>query len=299
MTAGCRVLAALLLLRAVGAPGQAPSFHAGTRLVVLHATVTDTRGESVTDLDQRAFTVYENGKRQTITIFRRDDIPISVGLLIDNSGSMRSLRQKVEAAAIAFARASNPDDEVFVVNFADKPRLDVPMTNDIHELEAGIARVDAIGGTALRDALGIAERYLNEHARRDRRVLLVITDGKDNASVTTSERIRQQMEQSQTMVDAIGLSADREGGGSGAGRRELTDMTDRTGGAVYFPASVDHVESVAVDVARQIRNQYTIAYEPTNQALDGSYRTIRVTATGREHYTVHTKRGYLAAPAAH
>jgi Ca-activated chloride channel family protein len=296
MNVGCRVLLALLLLDAGGSSGQSPSFHAESRLVVLHATVTDSRGESVTGLDQRAFAVYENGKRQTITIFRRDDIPISVGLLIDNSGSMRPLRQKVEAAAIAFARASNPDDELFVVNFADKARLDVPMTNDIHELEASIARVDAIGGTALRDAIGIAEQYLNEHARRERRVLLVITDGKDNASATTSERIRQQLAQSQTMIDAIGLFANHEPDRSGPGRRELTELTDRTGGAVYFPASVDQVETVAADVAHQIRKQYTIAYAPTNQALDGSYRTIRVTAAGGEHYTVHTKRGYLAAP---
>jgi VWFA-related protein len=125
--------------------------------------------------------------------------------------------------------------------------------------------------------------------------LLVITDGKDNASVTSAERIRQQAERSQTTIDAIGLFNERDAGGSG--RRELTDMTERTGGVAYFPSSVEQVESVAVDLARQIRNQYTIAYAPLNQALDGTYRTIHVTATGADRYTVHTRPGYRASPA--
>jgi len=125
-----------------GAVPPPATFRAETRLVVLHATVKNTRGDEVADLDERAFRVYENGKRQTITLFRRDDIPVSLGLLIDNSGSMRTLRARVEAAALAFVRASNPDDEVFVVNFADKVHVDVPMTRDIKAVEANFARVD-------------------------------------------------------------------------------------------------------------------------------------------------------------
>jgi VWFA-related protein len=295
MTTGLRLLSALLIVQAGSVAGQTPPFRVETRLVVLHATVTNSRGELVTNLDQRAFTVEENGKRQPITLFRRDDVPISVGLLIDNSGSMRALRAKVEAAALAFARASNPDDEIFVVNFADKVRLDVPMTGDLRVLEAGIGRVDSIGGTALRDAVDLAERYLREHATRDRRILLVITDGKDNASVTSAERIRRQAEESQTTIHAIGLFTE-PAGGTGAGHHELTEMTERTGGIVYFPANLEQVEAVAVDLARQIRNQYTIAYAPLNQALDGSYRTIRVSAAGGGHYTVHTRTGYRARP---
>jgi VWFA-related protein len=291
-----RCTLAVLLLLPIGAVAQQPPFRAETRLVVLHATVTNKRGELVTSLDQREFIVLENGKPQPITLFRRDDIPISLGLLIDNSGSMRTLRSKVEAAALAFARASNPDDEIFVINFADKVHLDVPMTGDVGVLEAGIARVDSIGGTSLRDAVDAAERYLDEHATRDRRVLLVITDGKDNASITSAERIRQHAERSQTTIDAIGLFNERDAGATG--RRELTEMTERTGGVVYFPASVEQVESVAVDLARQIRNQYTIAYAPRNQALDGTYRTIEVKATGSDRYTVHTRPGYRASPAA-
>jgi VWFA-related protein len=294
MTVLQRALCAFLWLQSGAVAGQAPPFRAEIRLVRLQATVTNSHNELVTNLDQRQFTVQENGKRQSITIFRRDDVPISLGLLIDNSGSMRPLRQKVEAAALAFARASNPDDEIFVINFADKIHLDVPMTGDLNVLEAGIGRVDSIGGTALRDAVDSAERYLGEHATRERRILLVITDGKDNASIASPERIRQHAEQSQTTIHAIGLFKEQENGG--AGRHELTEMTERTGGMVYFPASVEQVEAVAVNLAHQIRNQYTIGYAPLNQALDGSYRSIHVSVSG-DHYTVHTRSGYRAVPA--
>ena len=292
--ARCSTLAALLPLWFVGLDGQGQVFRSETRLVVLHATVTNGSGELVTNLEQRAFTVFENGKRQPIAIFRRDDIPVSLGLLIDNSGSMRSLRPKVEAAALAFARASNPQDEMFVLNFADKPRLDVPMTSDIRVLEAGIGRVDSIGGTALRDAVERGEGYLRDHAKQDCRVLLVITDGNDNASATKIDSIRQQAERDGTVIDAIGLFAGQESNRANTGRHELQELTAQTGGVVYFPTSVEQIESVAVDLAHQIRNQYTIAYAPIKQALDGSYRTIRLTVTGSDHYKVRTRAGYRA-----
>ena len=228
-------VAVLLLLSAAGAGAQAPVFRSETRLVVLHASVTNKRGELVTNLDERAFSVFENGKRQPIMLFRRDDIPVSIGLLIDNSGSMRSLRSRVEAAALAFARASNPEDEMFVLNFADKTRLDVPMTSDPRVLERGIARVDSIGGTAMRDALEAAESYLHDHAKQDRRVLLVITDGIDNASTATAGVIQRQAEQTETVIYAIGLFHDQDESRASTGRHELKDLTERTGGVAYFP----------------------------------------------------------------
>jgi Ca-activated chloride channel family protein len=274
--------------------GRQPSFRTETRLVVLHATVKNGRGELVTNLDQPAFTVFEDGKRQPITLFRRDDVPVSLGLLIDNSGSMRRLRSRVEAAALAFARASNPQDEMFVINFADKAQIDVPLTSDVRVLEASIARVDSIGGTAMRDAVGMAERYLRDHATRDRKVLVVITDGNDNASLTTVDRLRKQAEESETVIDAIGLFGDGERSKARTGRHELGALTERTGGVAYYPESIDQIESVAVALARQIRNQYTIAYSPLNQALDGSYRTIRLTVTGSDRLVVHTRPGYRA-----
>ena len=289
-------LAAALVLQGTVPKQPPPTFRAETRLVVLYATVKNGRGELVTNLDRKAFTVYETGKRQPITVFRRDDIPVSLGLLIDNSGSMRTSRSRVEAAALALVRASNPLDEVFVLNFADKPRIDVPLTSDVGVLEAGIARVDSIGGTAMRDAVEAAETYLRGHATRDRKVLLVITDGNDNASMTTMARIQQQVERSDTVVHAIGLFGQADPSKAKNGRHELNQLVERTGGVAYYPGSVEEVDAVALDLARQIRNQYTIAYAPGNQALDGSYRRIRVEVAGAEGLVVRTRAGYRATP---
>jgi len=273
---------------------QQPAFRAETRLVVIHATVRNARGELVTTLERDAFTVYENNKVQPITLFRRDDIPVSLGLLIDNSGSMRTLRSKVEAAALALARASNPQDEIFVLNFNDKARIDVPFTSDIGVLEAGIARVDSIGGTAMRDAIDLGQMYLAEHGSRDRKVLLVITDGIDNASVRTRDQIEKQAEQRDTVVFAVGLFGNEDRGKQG--RHELDQLADRTGGIAYYPMDIDAIGGVALEIARQIRNQYTIAYAPLNQALDGTYRAIRVKASGPERLSIRTRAGHRATP---
>ncbi|HEX3643967.1 MAG TPA: VWA domain-containing protein [Vicinamibacterales bacterium] len=287
-----RNLIAVALLPFAGLLAQQPAFRAETRLVVLHATVRNSRGELVTNLERDAFRVFENGKRQPITLFRRDDIPVSLGLLIDNSGSMRLLRSKVEAAAVALARASNPEDEIFVLNFNDKARLDVPFTSSVAELEAGIGRVDSIGGTAMWDAIGQAQSYLSERGTRERRVLLVITDGIDNASAATRDQIEKQAEQRDTVIFAVGLFGDE--GRVKQGRHELDRLADRTGGIAYYPAGIDQMGEVALEIARQIRNQYTIAYAPSNQALDGTYRTIRVTVASPEALSVRTRAGYRA-----
>jgi Ca-activated chloride channel homolog len=293
----CAVIALALTVAPgpVGVAGQPPSFRSDTHLVVVHATVRNGRGEIVTDLGRDAFSVYENGKRQPIAIFRSDDIPVSLGLLIDNSGSMRSLRRKVEAAALALARASNPDDEIFVVNFNDKARIDVPFTSDAGVIESGIRRADAIGGTAMRDAIELAQHYLSERGTRDRKVLLVVTDGIDNASVATRELVEQQADRRDTVIFAMGLFGDEQR--SKRGRSELDGLADRTGGLASYPATIDDIESAAIEIAHQIRTQYTIAYAPSNQALDGSYRSIRVTASGPGRLSVRTRAGYVAAPA--
>jgi Ca-activated chloride channel family protein len=273
---------------------QAPSFHAEARLVVLHVTVRNAHGDLVTNLDRSAFAVYENRKRQPLTIFRRDDIPVSVGLLIDNSGSMRPVRRSVEAAALTFADVSNPDDELFVINFADKPHLDVPFTSDRAVLERGIARVDAIGGTAMRDAVDEAERYLRERGTRDRRALVIITDGKDNESTVSLDHVTQVAQQRDVVIYAIGLFGHVEN--SKAAREALDHLAERSGGMSYYPSSIDSVDAVARDVAHQIRNQYTLAYTPLNQTLDGSYREIQVKVSGPERYYPRTRSGYRAIP---
>jgi Ca-activated chloride channel family protein len=272
-----------------------PAFRVETRTVVLYATVQNSRGELVTNLDRSAFTVYEDGKLQPITIFGRDDLPVSLGLLVDNSGSMREMRTKVEAAALSFARASNPQDEMFVLNFADKPRIDVPFTSDVHTLEAGIARVDSIGGTALWDAVDMAETYLHRGTRQ-RKVLLIVTDGRDNASLLTLDKVLRQAQHDETVIDVVGLMGETPS--AKKVQDDLNRLTERSGGVAYYPADISQVEPTVLDVARQIRSQYTIAYSPANQRLDGSYRKIRLVAAGREHFVVRTRPGYWATPPA-
>jgi Ca-activated chloride channel homolog len=290
------VLALAVCLVGRLAAQQAATFHAETRLVVLHVTVTNGHGELVTDLDRGAFSVYEDGRPQPITIFRRDDVPISLGLIIDNSGSMRSLRASVEAAALAFVRASNPLDEVFVLNFADTPRIDVPFTNDRRVLETGVTRVDSIGGTAMRDAILLAERYLRDHAAHDRRALLIITDGNDNASKASAAQLRRVVEQSRASIFAVGLVHERPSAEARKGDDELEHLTELTGGVMHHAADVSDVNRVVLQIAQQIRNEYTIAYTPKNQALDGSYRAVKVKVRRPGGLTARTRPGYWATP---
>jgi VWFA-related protein len=276
---------------------QPATFRAEARLVVLHVTVTDGRGAVVTNLDRQAFRVFEDGREQAIALFRRDDVPISLGLLIDNSGSMRSLRSRVEAAALAFVRASNPLDEAFVVNFADTPRIDVPFTSDLQALETGVRRVDAIGGTAVRDAIVLADTYIRAHARQDRRALLVITDGNDNASVISKAQLRTAVERGSAAIFAVELAHDTPSAGERRGDDELEHLAAATGGAMRHVTSITEVNAVVLEMAYQIRRAYTIAYAPRHGALGGPYRQIRVEVTGPRGSTARTRAGYWDTPA--
>jgi VWFA-related protein len=150
--------------------------------VVLHAVVIDDKQHMVTDLDRNAFTVYEDGKLQKITSFRHEDIPVAMGIVIDNSGSMREKRQKVNQASLNLVRSSNPQDEVFIVNFSDEYYLDQSFTSDIKKLREALEKIDARGGTALYDAVVASADELKKNGRLDRKVLLVVTDGEDNES---------------------------------------------------------------------------------------------------------------------
>src|SRR4051794_6187828 len=271
-------------------------FRSDTRLVVLHASVNDRKGKLLTNLEQNAFKVFENGQPQEVKVFRREDVPVSLGLIIDDSGSMMSKRSRVEAAALAMVRESNQQDEVFIVNFNDDAFLDVPFTSDIRKMEQGLARIDARGGTAMRDALGMSLDYMKKEAKRDKKVLLVITDGNDNASGNSLEKIVARSNQGDVLVYAIGLFTEEEKREASKARRALNELTTATGGLAFYPKEVTEVQALAVEVAHDIRNQYTIAYTPTIQALDGSYRQIRVTVEAPGKPVVRTRTGYYATP---
>ena len=270
-------------------------FSSDTRLVPLNVTVTEKSGHLVTNLPQSAFTVLENGAPQTIKIFKSEDVPVSIGLIIDNSGSMRDKRQAVESAALTLVKSSNPQDEAFVVNFNDEAYLDTPdLTNDIGVLEQALTKINAKGGTAMRDALRMSMEELRKKAKRDKKVLLVVTDGNDNASTETLEAVVRDAQQSDVLIYAIGLLSQEERKEARSAKRALDLLVTSTGGQVFYPNSVTEVEGIAKEVARDIRSQYTIAYTPSNNVLDGTFRTIKVVVKGRNAPVARTRMGYYA-----
>jgi VWFA-related protein len=273
-------------------------FRSDTRLVVCHTTVVDKNGHLVTDLPQNAFTVYENGVTQPIKGFKREDVPVSMGLIIDNSGSMRDKRARVEAAAATLAKDSNPQDEVFVVNFNDEAFLDNPhgkdFTSDIKEIEEALTRIDSRGGTAMRDAIRMSIDHLKEKAHKDKKVLVVVTDGNDNSSGISLENLVKASQQSEVLIYAVGLLSEEERREAKRAERALNDLATATGGETFFPKDVSEVERIAHTVARDIRNQYTIQYTPLNQNMDGSFRSIKIAVNGPGRLTARTRSGWYA-----
>jgi len=274
-------------------------FRADTRIVVCHTTVIDKTGHLVTTLPKSAFTVYENKVRQEIRKFQREDVPVALGLVIDNSGSMRNKLEKVKSSAMALVKDSNRDDEVFVVNFNDTAYLDNPkdknFTNDLGELETALARIDARGGTAMRDAIEMSIQHLKK-AKRDKKVLVVITDGNDNSSLLSLERIMKSAHQSGVLIYGVGLLAEEEHREASRARRALNDLAEATGGKTFFPQGVEEVDAIAHLVAHDIRSQYIIEYSPSNAAMDNTFRAIRITAKAPGNPTVRTRSGYYATP---
>src|SRR3984957_4141772 len=265
--------------------------------VVLHATVVDDRQRIVTDLDKNAFTITEDGKPQTIISFHHEDIPVAMGIVIDNSGSMREKRAKVNQAALNLVRSSNPQDEVFVVNFNDEYYLDQDFTNDLLKLKEALEKIDAKGGTALYEAVVASADHLKRDAKLEKKVLFVVTDGEDNSSNETLEQaVKQLQEENGPQVYAIGILGDEEH--PKRARRALEIIAQHTGGLAFFPKTLDEVDAISREVARDIRNQYTIGYKPTNPRGTGGFRQVKVEAKAKGHgkMVVRTKSGYYAGP---
>jgi VWFA-related protein len=282
--------------------GQAPESQSGDVYVfkkevdevTLHATVVDSNNRLVTDLGRNDFTVFEDGQPQKITSFRREDIPVAMGIVIDNSGSMRDKRPSVNAAAINLVKSSNPQDKVFVVNFNEEYFLDQDYTSSIPKLDDALQRIEARGGTALYDATVASADHLKKSGPLEKKVLLVVTDGEDNASRESLEQaIRNLQAENGPTVYTIGILGDEH---SKRARRALRDMAEETGGVAFFPKDVSEVSSITSQIAHDIRNQYTIVYKPSKPQSAGGYRTVKVEANakGYKHLQVRTRSGYYA-----
>jgi Ca-activated chloride channel family protein len=282
--------------------GQAPSsenngvyvFRKEVQEVQLHASVLDDKHRMVTDLGRQDFTVYENGEPQRITSFDRRDIPVSLGIIIDNSGSMRDKRPAVNQAALNLVRASNPNDEVFIVNFNDEYYLDQDFTADLKKMKEGLEKIDSRGGTALYDAVVASADHLEKNARLDKKVLLVVTDGEDNASRESLEQaIRRLQKENGPTVYTIGILGEER---QKRAKRALSALAEDTGGISYFPRDISEVDSITREVAHDIRNQYVIGYKPASGNQDTGYRTVRVEAKAPGHgkLSVRTRTGYYS-----
>lgn len=269
--------------------------HAQVNEVILPVTVKDLKRHLVTNLQQSNFLVYEDGQPQTIARFSREDIPVSIGIVVDNSGSMRTKRAAVSKAVINLIQASNPEDEVFVVNFNDDPYLDQDFTNKVDALREALDRVDSRGGTALYDAVIASADHLAKGAKRDKKVLLIVTDGVDNESRESLEQaIRKVQDDKGPAIYTIGILGDEPG--IKRAKRALQSLSDQTGGVAFFPKDLAEVDEISQDVARDIRNQYSITYKPTNPRSNGGYRKVKVEARapGYKDLQAVTRDGYFA-----
>jgi Ca-activated chloride channel family protein len=261
--------------------------------VTLHATVVDTERRLVTGLQRSNFTVFEGGKPQVVTSFRREDVPVAIGIVVDNSGSMREKRAKVNQAVVNLVRDSNPDDEVFVVNFGEDYYLDQDFTSDVSLVRAALQQNTMKGKTALYDAIVASATHLKGSARLEKKVLLVITDGQDNASQETLREAAYKLQQQNgPTLYAIGIVGTDD---THPGHDPLATLAQSTGGVAFFPKTTDEVAGISRAIARDIRSQFIIGYKSNNPNPGGGYRNVRVDAVaqGLGPLTVRTRSGYV------
>ena len=266
-------------------------------LVVFNVTVLDGNRRPVPGLTADSFHIYEDGREQRIRIFQPEDTPATVGLVIDNSGSMSNKRRDVVTAALEFIGASQHDDEMFIVDFNRKPWLglpdSMPFTNNVSELRAALLQTRTEGTTALYDALELSLNHLKDGTRQ-RKALVLLSDGGDNASVARLDDVLRMAQQSSATIYCIGIYDPFAKDKNPSVLRKIAKVT---GGESYFPTTSSDLHEVWPRIAGTIRGQYTIGYVSTNPVRDGSYRSVKITAGNKrgKALEVRSRPGYLAA----
>jgi Ca-activated chloride channel homolog len=273
-------------------------------LVMMHTSVYDKNGRFVSGLKQDNFKVYEDGIEQKILSFSQEDVPLSMGLLIDLSGSMRSKIDKVNSAALAFIRASNPEDQVFLVGFNEEVELLQEYTNDIDEISDSLENTIVSGGTALYDAvyLGVQKAHAGT---KPKKAIVVITDGEDRDSYYTLDEMVAKVQESDVQVFAVGfLGTVPDKGIFGRlsksapekARDALQRICDETGGKAFFPKDLSEMGGIVAEIAHELRNQYSIGFISSNSARDGSWRRMKIELSAKDTADLHVRcrRGYYA-----
>jgi Ca-activated chloride channel homolog len=273
------------------------TLHQDVDEVLLNCTVIDENGKPVLDLKQQDFRVWEDGAPQATNSFQHQDLPVSMGIVIDNSGSMRDKRSVVNSAALDLLKSSNPKDSAFIVNFSDRAFLDQGITSDISLLNRGLAHFDSHGTSAVYDAVAASADELSKYAKEPKQALLIISDGADNASrLSLEQAIRRVQNLGGPVVYTIGLLFDAEPEEAQRARSALDMLSAETGGVAYFPKTLGDVDTIAQDVARDIRNQYVVGYHSSKPSSIEGYRTIHVEVKAPRHgrLIVRTRKGYFA-----
>jgi Ca-activated chloride channel homolog len=296
-------LPCIAMSQGIPQPGQVGSYAIRTNvdLVVLQATVRDHKGAPVPGLLKENFQVYEDKAPQQIESFSHEDVPVTVGLVVDNSGSMRPKRTDVIAAAMAFVRSSNPADQIFVVNFNEHVSLGLPaalpFTNNAAQLETALSRNAISGMTALYDAIATGLEQLQK-GKWDKKVLIVVSDGGDNASKRKLAQVLSMVNQSNAVIYTLGIFDETD---EDRNPRVLSQLSRASGGEAFFPKTLQEILPICEQVAQEIRSQYSIAFVPTNRKQDGAYRTIDVKAfapSGGRRLSVITRAGF-SVPSSH
>jgi len=284
---------------APGRKGEQQGFvlHTDVEEVVLNCTVLEGN-RLVPDLKKDDFTVFEDGVKQNLISFQHTDLPVSIAIVVDNSGSMSRKRPSVNKSALDLVQASNPEDEAFVVNFSDEAFIDQEFTSDVNKLRDGLSHIESRGGTALYDAVVASADKLAADAKRPKQVLVLITDGEDNASSLNLEQtIRRVQQLSGPVIYSIGLLFGDEMSHAEVrhARRALEMLSGETGGMAFFPKSIENIDQIAAEVARDIRNQYTLGYHSTKPTTEPGFRRVLVTAEvkGLSKLNVRTRTGYF------
>jgi Ca-activated chloride channel homolog len=277
--------------------GEGYVLHTDVEEVILNATVLEGN-RLVPDLKKENFEVLEDGVKQTLISFQHSDLPVSIAMVVDNSGSMSRKRPSVNKSALDLILASNPQDEAFVVNFSDEAFIDQEFTSDVNKLRDGLSHIESRGGTALYDAVVASADKLVADAKRPKQVLILITDGEDNASTLNLEQtIRRVQQLSGPVIYSIGLLFGDEMNRQDVrhARRALDLLSTETGGMAFFPKSIEQIDQIAAEVARDIRNQYTLGYHSTKPTTEPGFRRVQVDAEakGMGKLTVRTRTGYF------
>jgi Ca-activated chloride channel homolog len=277
-----------------------PTFGTGVEIVNLSLSVTDDRSSFVTDLRQGDFAVFEDGVPQALAFFTQEDLPISLVLMIDGSGSMEEKRTTAQQAAVRLARTLRAEDLAQVVEFNDRARVLQPFTHDRASVEAAIRRTDAAGATALQNAVYIAIKELQRDAPSElrRRAIVLFTDGEDTASLVTDDQVLDLAKKSQVNIYAITLRSQRPSDRMRPSTEQaeylMNALARETGGRAYFPTALSELDSVYDRIAEELRTLYSVGYVSSNGRRDGQWRRILVRVQSREGLKVRHRLGYYA-----